>query len=89
MTYLISYDLKKPGKEYQNVHQAIKDSSNGTWCKPLESVYIIYSGLSPTDIYNNVCPHMDSGDRILIIEVKNHAYWYLDKDVSDYLNQML
>lgn len=89
MTYLISYDLNKPGKDYQGVYQAIKDSSTGTWCKPLESVYIIRSELTTQGIYNKIAPHLDSGDRVLVIEVTSNSFWYLDKDVSDYLQKML
>lgn len=30
--YLITYDLNKKGQDYENVIQAIKDASDGTWC---------------------------------------------------------
>jgi len=89
MTYLVSYDLNKPGKDYQGVHQAIKNASDGTWCKPLESVYIIRTNLTTEAVYNRVVPYLDSGDRILVIEVTSNSYWYLDKDVSDFLQKML
>lgn len=89
MTYLVSYDLNKPGKDYSNVHMAIKNASDGTWCKPLESVYIIRSNLAPANVYNAIRPYLDVNDRILVIEVTNNSYWYLDKEVSDYLQKML
>ena len=89
MTYLISYDLNKPGKDYAGVHKAIKDSSTGIWCKPLESLYIIRSTLTTKAIYERIKPHFDTGDRILVIEVTSTSHWYLDHDVADYLNEML
>ena len=89
MTYLISYDLNAPGKNYNDLYEAIKNASNGTWCKPLSSVYIIHSSLSAKAIYDRLSPCLDSNDSVLIIEVKNNAYWYLDKDVSDYLYKMI
>ena len=89
MTYLVSYDLNNPGKNYDDLYKAIKNTSNGTWCKPLSSVYIIESSLSAQSIYNALSPCLDRNDRILVIEVSSNSYWYLDKKVSDYLNQML
>ncbi len=89
MTYLVSYDLNKPGKNYGDLYDAIKAASTGKWCKPLESVYIIESSLSALSIYNKLAPCLDSNDRILVIEVKGQSYWYLDKEVSDYLQEML
>lgn len=89
MTYLISYDLNNPGKNYNDLYDTIKTASTGKWCKPLESVYIIESILSASSIYNKLSPCLDSNDRILVIEVKRQSYWYLDKEVSDYLQEML
>ena len=89
MTYLISYDLNAPGKNYDGLYKAIENASNGTWCRPLRSVYIIKSSLSSKDIYDHLAPCLDSSDRVLVIEVTNKAYWYLDEDISDYLYKML
>lgn len=89
MTYLISYDLNKPGQSYSQLYESIKAASNGIWCKPLESVYIIRSSLSAQSIYNKLTPHLDPNDRILVVEIKGQSYWCLDKQVSDYLQEML
>ena len=89
MTYLISYDLNAPGKNYDDLYEAIKNASNGTWCKPLRSVYVINSNLSAKTIYDRLTPCLDSNDCVLIIEVTKNSYWYLDGDISDYLYKML
>lgn len=89
MNYLVSYDLNTPGKNYSGVYDAIKNASTGTWCKPLESVYIIQSNLTAQEIYNRVNVYLDSSDCILVIEVINRSYWRLTKNVSDYLGKML
>lgn len=89
MTYLISYDLNKPGQSYDQLYDAIKAASNEIWCKPLESVYIVRSSLSAQSIYNKLTPYLDRNDRILIVEIKGQSYWCLDKTVSDYLQKML
>lgn len=89
MTYLISYDLNKPGKNYENLYEAIKGASNGVWCKPLRSVYIINSNLSVKSIYDRLATCLDTTDRVLVIEVTRNACWYLDTDISKHLQSML
>ena len=89
MTYLVSYDLNTPGKKYDELYKAIKGASNGVWCKPLSSVYIIKSELTPKAIYDKIAQCIDKNDRVLVIEVTRNSYWYLDKEVSDYLYEML
>lgn len=89
MTYLISYDLNNPGKNYSELYDAIKAASNGTWCRPLESVYIINSSLSAQSVYSKLAQYLDSTDGVLVVEIKGQSYWYLDKTVSDYLQKML
>lgn len=89
MKYLVSYDLRTPGKDYSGVQEAIKNASNGTWCKPLESTYIIWTDLTTEAVYNKISPCLDTSDRILIIEITKNAYWCLDKDISDFLVENL
>lgn len=89
MTYLVSYDLNKPGKNYDDLYKAIENASNGVWCKPLRSVYIINSSLSAKAIYDRLTPCLDSNDLVLVIEVTRNSYWYLNKEISDYLQKML
>ena len=89
MTYLISYDLNSPGKNYDDLYKAIEQASTGVWCKPLSSVYIIKTNLSAEAVYNRLKPCLDSNDRMLVIEVTRDSYWYLNKEISDYLYKML
>lgn len=89
MLHLISYDLRQPGRNYEPVYKAIKAASTGVWCRPLESVYIIESGLSPDDIYKRIRPLIDSSDRFLVAEITDNIAWYLDAKVSDYLETLL
>ena len=89
MNFLISYDLNKSEKNYDGVYSAIKESSTGMWCRPLESVWVIQSNLSTPQIYNKIAPSLDKDDRMLVIEVTSNSYWYLDQEVSDYLKTML
>jgi len=89
MTYLISYDLNSPGKNYDDLYEAIKNASTGVWCKPLSSVYIINSNHSAKEVYNRLKPCLDGNDLMLVIEVTKESHWYLNSKVSDYLYKML
>ena len=47
--YMITYDLNKQGKDYQNVIAAIKDASDGCWCHYWESSFLIRSNYQSAD----------------------------------------
>jgi hypothetical protein len=89
MNYLVSYDLNKSGKNYDGVYEAIKAASTGTWCRPLESVWIIQSNLAAEEIYNRIVPSMDSDDRVLVVEIIGNYCFYLDDKTGNYLKGML
>ncbi len=78
--YMITYDLNSSGQKYDKVIQAIKDSSTGAWCSYWKSSYLIKSSLTPNQISDNIKPHLDSNDHLIIIEVKNNYQgWLSDK----------
>lgn len=89
MNYLISYDLNTPGKNYEALYEAIKGASNGVWCKPLRSVYIIQSSLSAKAIYDRLVPCLDKNDNVLVVEITQNYWWYLEAETSNYLSKML
>lgn len=70
-TYLLSYDLRTPGRDYAKLYEAIKKLANG-YSKPLESVWIIRSANSASDIRDELQKHVDSNDGLLVIEVLKH-----------------
>ncbi|ENZ0175286.1 hypothetical protein ACF958_004121, partial [Providencia rettgeri] len=71
-SYLISYDLIK-NKDYEKIYDAIK--SFGTWARVTESVWVITSDLSSTEIRDNLSEHMDSDDRLLVLKSSGVAAW--------------
>ena len=89
MLYLITYDLRQPGRDYAPVYAAIKALSTGQWCRPLESVWIVKSSLDVNGIYNRIKPLVDESDRFLVTELTDNISWYLDEKVSDYLETLL
>lgn len=80
--YMITYDLNSTGQKYQDVIQAIKDASTGAWCTFWKSSYLIKSYLTADQISDKITPHLDSNDRMLVIEVKptNYQGWLRQSD---------
>lgn len=84
--YMITYDLNSPGQKYEEVIQAIKDSSTA-WCTFWKSSYLIKSNLTPNSIMENIEPHLDGGDTFLIVEVKNNYQGWLSEKQWKYIKE--
>lgn len=80
--YMITYDLNSTGQKYDQVIQAIKNSSlNSSWCSYWKSSWLIKSNLSPTEIQQKIKPYLDSNDRLFIVEIKNnYSGWLTDHE---------
>jgi hypothetical protein len=70
-TYLISYDLHNPGRDYQSVHTAIKALASN-WCHQLESLWLINSSYTATEIRDSVQRAGDSNDELFVITLGSH-----------------
>lgn len=88
MVYMVSYDLNKPGQNYDVLYQKIKDASTGVWCHPMDSTWLIQSNLTPEGVYNEVKSALDSGDLILIAQITQNYYGVLPKDLWEYIKNM-
>jgi len=86
MIYSISYDLKKPGRSYEEVYGAIK--LIGAWAHCLESTWVVESDLSAEQIYKIVHAKMDENDYLLVSKI-GESHWLLEKEVSDWLSNHL
>ena len=78
MILLISYDLNRPGQNYNSLHEEIKKA--GTWWHHLESTWIISTSHGPEKWEQRLRRHMDENDSLLVIEVcNNYSGWLPDK----------
>ncbi|HEX7890744.1 MAG TPA: hypothetical protein VF522_15395 [Ramlibacter sp.] len=73
--YLITYDLKVPGRDYATLYTAIK--SYGNWWHFLESNWIIVTNETSTQVWNRLAGTIDRSDFLLIIEVRRDSYGWL------------
>ncbi len=80
MVYLITYDLKAPGKDYEALFEAIKQISID-WCHPLSSVWIIKSNeSSANNIYSPLKSKLDENDYIFVCELNDNKQGWLNKN---------
>lgn len=70
MLFVISYDLKSPGKDYSSLYEVIK--SFGAWWHYLDSTWIIRSQRSVSDISDLIRQRMDANDRLIVAAISVH-----------------
>jgi hypothetical protein len=89
-TVMISYDLNRMGKNYDDVISYI--TSLGPWARPLRSQWLVKTDLSTLDIIHGLRQHgADSDDYLLVMDVtKREAAWAnLTKDVATWIKTNL
>lgn len=85
MVYLITYDLKKPGQNYNELYEAIK--SLGSWWHYLESTWLVDTSLIAPRISEKLNPKIDKNDRLLVIKVTSDYSGWLTNDAWDWIKQ--
>ena len=81
--YIITYDLNKPGQDYESLINEIKRYN---WIKVMKSTWFVKSSKSAQEIYTHLRRYIDDSDRIFISEItRNHAGW-LNNAVWQWLN---
>ena len=87
-TYLITYDIKKPGQNYSELYTAIKNE--GDWQHPLESTWVVKVGSFTTanNIYERLRPKIDQNDFLFVVEItKQDRQGWLAKTFWTWLNE--
>ena len=85
MIYAINYDLKAPGRNYKSFYKAIK-SLGDSW-HYLESTWLVDTTLTARGIWEQLRPHIDRNDRVLVIGVTHEYSGWLPKSAWDWINQ--
>lgn len=88
MLYEISYDLRKPGRDYSRLYEAIK--GYGDWAHPLDSVWIISASQTAVQVRDHLKSRMDANDGLLVTRMSGEAAWMgLNDEVSKWLHDKL
>jgi hypothetical protein len=73
-SYLVSYDLNRPGQDYANLFDAIK-SVCSLWWHHLDSTWVIKSDKSASEIRDALTPHIDKNDELLVVTLAGIGAW--------------
>lgn len=85
---LITYDLRKPGRDYQKLYDAIRALGDST--HPLESVWIVKTNQSALDVVKHLRSYTDSNDALFAIKVSRNFGWVgLTQNSGDWLERNL
>jgi len=85
---MITYDLHAPGRDYSDLHDAIK--ALGPWWHYLESTWIVVTTLSPAAVWSRLESVVDTNDNVLVIDVTGRARaGWLPQAAWDWLGQRL
>ena len=89
-SYMITYDLSQPGRNYPKLYDTIKEIS-GTWAHVAESAWIVETKKeSSTSIRDKVKSSMDNNDKIIVCKLTGEGAWYgLTKNQSAWLKTNL
>lgn len=87
-TYLITYDLSKPGQKYEELLRKIK--SYPGWSRLGGSAYIILTPNNPVEIRSFLTTDLDRNDKLFVGVISAPAAWTnLGEEVSLWLNNNL
>jgi hypothetical protein len=82
--YLVSYDLRQPGRNYAALYDAIR--SYDSWAHVMESTWAIATTSSASQVRDHLLSKMDANDRLIVSRQSGEAAWHnLVADVSSWL----
>jgi len=85
MILSVSYELRKPGQDYEDLYDTIKSAPS--WCHPLTSHWLIRTEQSVQTWYEKLRRVMDNNDYLFIVDITGQAYYgYLQQAIWDWIN---
>jgi len=88
-TFLISYDLRKQGRDYDSLIKAIQKLPGYT--SPLKSVWFVQGEMTATNLHDFLRQYMDANDLLMVIEIASKADWHatLEKKQIDWMAKVI
>lgn len=81
-SYLVSYDLRAPKRDYQPLHDYLGSLPYAV--KPLESLWLVETQLTATELRDAIAKVVDGNDGIVVVRTRLPAAWRkLDVDGSE------
>lgn len=91
--YAITYDLRQPGRKYNEFYEAIKAlAGSGNWQHPMESFWMIslsrYSAEDANSLFEKLRQHIDPSDSIMVAEMEMADYQgWMPKSFWDWVKE--
>lgn len=86
--YSVTYDLKAPGRKYDELYKALK--AYGSYAVPTESQWLIETQQTSRQIVDNLKHHVDANDTILVTRLATDASGYnVNADVWNWIQTKL
>ena len=86
MVYLITYDLNRPGQNYDGLYQAIK-ALGSVWWHYLDSTWLVNTKLNANQITQKLTKHIDGNDHLLVIKTTKEYDGWLNKNAWEWIKQ--
>lgn len=87
-TYIITYDLMKPGQNYPDLIKAVQNYK--TYCHLQESVWLIVSEQSAVSVRDDLKKYIDANDKLFVAKVSSPAAWFNHGEkIGDWLKKFL
>lgn len=71
--YIISYDLRAPGRNYEQLYAAIK--AYGKWAHINESLWAVVTDTNAVAVRDNLTKYLDPNDRLFVVKSGVEAAW--------------
>lgn len=84
--YIVSYDLKKPGKDYKGLYEELKKSPK--WWHYLESTWLIHTNETADQLFDRLRSHIDENDYVLVTEVTRNRSGWLPRKAWDWFGEI-
>ena len=68
-TYMVGYDLNKPGQNYDKLIKALQEDFDNWW-HHLDSTWIIKTNMTAMKILKKLQPLIDSNDELLVARLQ-------------------
>lgn len=85
-TYMITYDLNTPGKDYSSLISRIKSYSYSKIC---ESAWIVKSNGDTLQVRDDIASVLDKNDRLFVAKLTGQAAWSNCIDLSENVKRIL
>jgi hypothetical protein len=70
--FVVTYDLRSPGRDYTALWDQLRKVGA---VRALESVWLLETSQSATEVRDALISWMDANDRLLVVEITAHAAW--------------